>query len=1043
MIDNGIINALLLAKAGDTALPNMKQLALAITNDYGLEITSGGVTIEKKGKGFNLPAGVSPAQVKTVLSNLKAALSATTSKYDMEKVRSLLKGKDISLEDLSKFEGKTGDELIQAVLLAEGIDIYECLSPATKDGIEKELQEVEASVNKCRSEAKGDLRGKLQACSTLCDTLRQKLIALGGIRILDHYSRLEDILIYTGETKQTEEEKERRIGAAKKEIEKAADIADLRKVYDQYKDEIEKDEPLKTLVGQQLLTIIKENATVADPRMIPDYLAATLNLPPTQKLVSFEQGGKKYVILAELDGPGKWTIAPAKGLPTGLSVESTGDKLTVRQAGNPAKLETAEIDASGRAKQPVLAATVRYPEGTNENARILLGKQNGIVRRSVELIIKRNRKIAGNLELMKQAIDAVSDGKLDEGEAKKLAVDGKEGALFKAADNHMRTGISGGNGYLDLAELEEEDKVIADYAKKAGISEDDATTLYENSYLVDMDFEGISNKIDSLTKTVGIGLNGLDEKGLDERLKDLKLSMAPELYTLLISQIKHNVIKDARDVGIFLFGSAMASMTGAYQTFHVQGLEALVKDGKISKFSPKRPETSSDDFAYWVKEGKVKENESVAEAGGDERKKAEEIEKHIKNGDLEQALSVAKDMKLNRDEYLAKVADAAIHAKNDKMEIAEKAIKEMSAGQNKNNLTHQLIEKRINSGNFREALTLAKELDLDPESKNKEIGRIAYETYQKRVTEDDAKVVREALDAIVGDPSKISIPWENGTAAISRIIQIIEKDIWKDARIFGIETNCIKQAEQGRTKPGEAIVLTVQEPAALKAIGDLDKIITDAKSTPQQKAYGLQVKGEILYLLAGKKALVTANGKDVTGKALYYEAMFAFRQAWESAGSITDTQRATEIRKAIFAQMVNTTDYVKHTSIDWGKDDKNKAIDKNKFASELADFIPNYGGGEMTAGAYDSRMGSKDIDPSKYRGNKGMRAKAGYYKGYKSVLSATETPTAPAVATKTHNKGGTAAKPKGEKPASGPHASIAEKARAAAKTKWYRKSKGK
>jgi hypothetical protein len=108
--------------------------------------------------------------------------------------------------------------------------------------------------------------------------------------------------------------------------------------------------------------------------------------------------------------------------------------------------------------------------------------------------------------------------------------------------------------------------------------------------------------------------------------------------------------------------------------------------------------------------------------------------------------------------------------------------------------------------------------------------------------------------------------------------------------------------------------------------------------------------------------------------------------------------------------MVNTTDYVKHTSVNWGKDDKNKAIDKNKFSGELADFIPDYSGPNITAGAFDSRLGSKTIDPSKYRGSKGMKAKSGYYKAYKSTLSAAEAPSAP-VGAEQHHKGKLGDKP--------------------------------
>ena len=256
---------------------------------------------------------------------------------------------------------------------------------------------------------------------------------------------------------------------------------------------------------------------------------------------------------------------------------------------------------ASEAKQPTKTALTGYPEGLTPNGK-----------HEYDLIIKLNPTLVHRPDLIKVLVEALRDGTINEEEAKKLEIWGRDGYLFKAADNHMRTGLSGGNGVLDMAELEEAVKVITEYAAKTGLKPDEAAKLYTSMYLVDMDFDGISDKVNDLTKTIGTAsLIGLDDKALEERLKGLKTMMANDLYELLVNQIQHKAIHNAQEVGIFIFGSAMASMTGLYDAFNVKGLEPLVKEGNISKFSFRRPETSADDFAYWAKEGKVKgDNES-------------------------------------------------------------------------------------------------------------------------------------------------------------------------------------------------------------------------------------------------------------------------------------------------------------------------------------------------------------------------------------------------------------------------------------------------
>ena len=244
------------------------------------------------------------------------------------------------------------------------------------------------------------------------------------------------------------------------------------------------------------------------------------------------------------------------------------------------------------------------------------------------------KQISGNgsAEQLQRFVKAWSDDKrINLDEARALGIAGKDDQLFKAADNRMRVNQSSYSGkgendhYLDLDELKEVVKVATEYSRMSGgVNIDGALTMYRSMYLMDVDFEGIRHKLETYCKDGDAGFKGLDLAKLTDRsyletqFKALKSSIAGELFNLIMARVEKKTITDGKALGLYMFSCAMASMTGNYNGFGVSEL----KDSKIGKYLPRRAETSAEDFAEWVKEGKVKEERETAGASdhADEQK---------------------------------------------------------------------------------------------------------------------------------------------------------------------------------------------------------------------------------------------------------------------------------------------------------------------------------------------------------------------------------------------------------------------------------------
>ena len=383
------------------------------------------------------------------------------------------------------------------------------------------------------------------------------------------------------------------------------------------------------------------------------------------------------------------------------------------------------------------------------------------------------------------------DGKISLDEARELGIAGKDDQLFMAADNKMRVTSTGYNGigendhYLSLAELKEVVKVALDYAKMAG-QVDPSTTfdMYRTMYLMDVDFDGIRNKLDAFCAAGGAGLHNLDLTKLADKtyiatqFSTLKSLLSNELFDLLTARLEKKEFLKPGEIGIYIFRCAMASMTANYNGFGVPEL----KDAKIAQFKPRRPETSAEDFAYWVKEGKVKEEEVASGKSSDAEaaQKAEIARREISSAkNAEEAVKkyeeAIRDGKLPKDdkEALDAIANKYLRGKEyaklvDFAKKLDAGIKDQFYAQVFENIQKEIVATMGNTNKLDEAVKSLEEIDSlvkgMAEAGNKFKGEVAKMQLQValRFAEATPPNKEKAYALIDKMPSDVEIAWKAG-----------------------------------------------------------------------------------------------------------------------------------------------------------------------------------------------------------------------------------------------------------------------------------------
>ncbi|MBN3033763.1 MAG: hypothetical protein JW873_06675 [Candidatus Saganbacteria bacterium] len=559
-------------------------------------------------------------KAKVIFNKLYSILNNGSQRYNLAEVKKALK--NISAEQLKAILAKvsetlTGEDLISAIFGALGKDEAACYSKEANDALSNLKKSAAEYAEKPSAETKAKFEEADRAYQVMLGTV---------IKLRPEYNEIVESTKAAGETVKRSADNDRLVRETAKKI-AGADFPDLLALEE--KGYVKNNERLKELIGQRLIELIKEDASAVDPERLQPLLGY-VRLDYNQKLISFKmhKGVNTYVVLIKRDGAGPWQIKANKGLPgSDFYIEEKNGVLTMRRTeGVPdPRFETVVIDVNSKAvSEPKPAITIRYPDGLSKEQK-----------EAADLILTLNPDIVKDGNLVNRLWTALNDGRISKEEAKAFDLEGKGGDLFRAIDNYMRAGLSGGDSYLDLNELREAVKVMRSFADHAKISLADAAKLYRSMYLVDLDFNGIDAKIGELTAAARAGLAnfdglaGLSENEIGGKLSALKALMQADLFALLTAQIKRGAVTSADEVGVFTFRSAMASMTGNYAVFHVPELKSLVNQGKIAPFKPRKPETSAEDFGEWVKEAKVKSEESKGEKSekADDQKQRELLSK--------------------------------------------------------------------------------------------------------------------------------------------------------------------------------------------------------------------------------------------------------------------------------------------------------------------------------------------------------------------------------------------------------------------------------
>lgn len=514
---------------------------------------------------------------------------------------------------------------------------------------------------------------------------------------------------------------------------------------------------------------------------------------------------------------------------------------------------------------PAVAVTNHYPAGATDPQK-----------QAIDLILKLNPRIMKNSALVKLLYEAVANNSIDLDEARALGINGKEDQLFRAVDNKMVAGQFGGDGKISIDELVEAVKVMNEFADLAGIKFDQAAERFSSMYLVNIDYNGIRDKAGELAKLAGsLPLpDGLSDKDIAEKLKDLKAKLADGLYDILVSKIKHKEITSAQAVGKFATHCALASLTSHYE--NLPEVEELIKSGKLTQFKPRKPETSAADFAEWVKEGKLKEEkEAGASEKADDQKQRELLSK------LQLAKKPSEALELYKKNY------SELKGSTQALELLKQSL---------STALKLAIEKKELAGLIDEYKSYEKAIDgLDSEVRSGLKGNVYAYKFQlaMELAKSDKKTDKELAYGVIDSiPDGNKISWANTDEQSGKVSSV---SLTKAEAKFTIAHRILKE-----TGPMDAVI---NEPA---------------------KASPIEIAAAYLYRAEVRLERAKNNQEREAAFADFKEA---YKKAAASEAEKDDAQKAIEYRDNAKNGMLKANDAINRTKI-FGKDKSTKAANK-------------------------------------------------------------------------------------------------------------------
>jgi|GEM_PF-3211444 len=875
-------------------------------------------------------SGLDLAKIATSLNALEKALtSTTTSRYDLAKVKELLREKGLTLQQLVRHSDKSGDDLIEALLKEVGVtDTERYLTEAAraekilKGSIETTDKAVIAK-NMAVLKEKATKEGSLPLYTKILESAQKKIDGISEKEKADKLAK---------DTKRIEEE-----------INKATTLEKIQEL----KAEAQKlgltDNGIAKKskeIAQKHIKNIKDNAkyeiSADEMNLLKPYL------PPDQKTVVLQFKHKKtgitYTVLAEKKGDrykfltpnpevgswedyyavrkkdGKWMVKEAYALLIAAhEPERAKDIKAYEYAPEPSSPTTnnkgyAELQAAKNVK------FVWKDDGDNKFERSEVKNA---------WINVWNGKTWVKIKMTEQLFDLI-DYDMQAKRAKEKKVDDSKGVITKG---------EGGDFASTNARL----------AKLAGVTEEQMATEYANSdAFVDVPLASLEEAKKTAEGWVA-DVKEWNAENVEKALKD------NNVHASLIKLITSKLPSKEAFSAIFIRCLMASMMDKDAFGIAVKSLEGM------EKYDPKV--ITKDNAVAWWKEGKVEEKDGDSETDDSLIATREEFYKKMrkvkaKKDVLKLHASLSKDLKNDPDVI------AEIYKKLPDLEAKLKVIDKMNKGSEKDKFLGDIYKIYIDKPDLNMALEVAKKL-TNGDNKYRSLLSIAQE-YAKLKTDERLKALK-IIDIII----KLKPEWEFEGKDKTPISITAYRNSMEDSLRMPLEI--VKEREKVFPEGG-----TTNLSKAAEVLKNLQLIIDNKTSNDATKAYALMAKAEILKKQADNLTVGPSKPEKTEAYKKYLEMAKASQEAVIEFCKLRDKHKDSDPDLSEYYNKMHikanslTADVVFSKKGHWQKDGGKRPSNYSSYLkafTEIAKYIP--AGSKVYLG--DQSGGNKEMESNLFK----------------------------------------------------------------------------
>jgi hypothetical protein len=413
-------------------------------------------------------------QMNTFNANLTSALGATSSRYDLAKVKTLLTTKGLTLAQIAGLAGKTGDDLIKAIIeLLDGANAASYLTGAGAK--EAELNALLANTSATKAQ--------IQSAITALQTAGNYVPELYNATIATANDRIRTIDVQATAAAETARQ------TAQTAFTRATNLNELLNAMTANQGAIDANPALKIALGARALVLLQEKWVQNVPSVLNPYIRQAL--PANQELVSFIESANG-------------------GVATNLIIEKAANGITFTIVGKP-----------GLGDPPTYyieeGATLRDNQITI--SRSVSGLDDHFTARVVDLrapaaagglpadfyvrfgITDANRD--GVIDIYD--IDTDRNGEITAAEAERAGINAR---LFRVIDQGMLVNGVNGDGKIVWAELLRLNETAVWFAERTGRNVDTVLLLYRTQGLSDVSRSDVDGAYEQMRGTLTSALNG-------------------------------------------------------------------------------------------------------------------------------------------------------------------------------------------------------------------------------------------------------------------------------------------------------------------------------------------------------------------------------------------------------------------------------------------------------------------------------------------------------------------------------------------------------